>query len=224
MVPSEHGWTADFSAPALRASCEASLTRLATDRIDVWLLHNPSRGGPAARGDARARGGPRARRKDSRLGRLGVAARRSTGCPRCGRPGAVPALSPAGAAPGLGPRGGPACPPSRSVGALRPGARPAGRALVRSQALRARSTTEPIAGRARRSRNASSSSTNGASCSRAQCSPWPRQPSASCWPTTSCPRSCWERARRDRSMLDPDGRAGGTRPTCRRKISPVCGA
>ncbi len=36
------GWSLDFGVEALRASCEASLKRLATDRIDVWLLHNPS--------------------------------------------------------------------------------------------------------------------------------------------------------------------------------------
>jgi aryl-alcohol dehydrogenase-like predicted oxidoreductase len=38
----EYGLESDFSAAALRASCEASLARLHTDRIDVWLLHNPS--------------------------------------------------------------------------------------------------------------------------------------------------------------------------------------
>ena len=31
-----------FSAAQLRESCEQSLGRLHTDRIDVWLLHNPS--------------------------------------------------------------------------------------------------------------------------------------------------------------------------------------
>ncbi|MFT3927381.1 MAG: aldo/keto reductase [Myxococcales bacterium] len=41
-LASEHGWLTDFSPQALRSSCEASLQRLATDRIDIWLLHNPS--------------------------------------------------------------------------------------------------------------------------------------------------------------------------------------
>jgi aryl-alcohol dehydrogenase-like predicted oxidoreductase len=31
-----------FDAASLRKECEASLTRLKTDRIDVWLLHEPS--------------------------------------------------------------------------------------------------------------------------------------------------------------------------------------
>ena len=31
----------DYSPEALRADCEASLSRLGTDRIDVWLLHDP---------------------------------------------------------------------------------------------------------------------------------------------------------------------------------------
>lgn len=35
-------WEADFSASALERQCDASLERLNTDRIDVWLLHNPS--------------------------------------------------------------------------------------------------------------------------------------------------------------------------------------
>lgn len=39
---SEHGLASAFSSAELRAACEASLRRLATDRIDVWLLHNPS--------------------------------------------------------------------------------------------------------------------------------------------------------------------------------------
>lgn len=39
-------WTEDgvhqrFDAEALRADCEGSLKRLRTDRIDVWLLHDP---------------------------------------------------------------------------------------------------------------------------------------------------------------------------------------
>jgi aryl-alcohol dehydrogenase-like predicted oxidoreductase len=38
----DHGLESDFSGSALRASCEASLGRLATDYIDVFLLHNPS--------------------------------------------------------------------------------------------------------------------------------------------------------------------------------------
>lgn len=42
MVPSDDGYSADFSAQALRGSCESSLARLSTDRIDVLLLHNPS--------------------------------------------------------------------------------------------------------------------------------------------------------------------------------------
>jgi aryl-alcohol dehydrogenase-like predicted oxidoreductase len=37
-----HGLVSAFSAAGLRASCEQSLQRLATDHIDVWLLHNPS--------------------------------------------------------------------------------------------------------------------------------------------------------------------------------------
>lgn len=41
-VPHELGLISDFSAEGLRNSCEASLKRLDTDRIDVWLLHNPS--------------------------------------------------------------------------------------------------------------------------------------------------------------------------------------
>jgi aryl-alcohol dehydrogenase-like predicted oxidoreductase len=41
-VRGEHGLTSAFSAAELRAACEASLRRLRTDRIDVWLLHNPS--------------------------------------------------------------------------------------------------------------------------------------------------------------------------------------
>jgi aryl-alcohol dehydrogenase-like predicted oxidoreductase len=35
------GLVPDFTAAGLRAQCEGSLTRLATDRIDVWLLHGP---------------------------------------------------------------------------------------------------------------------------------------------------------------------------------------
>lgn len=38
----EHGLASAFSATELRSSCEGSLQRLGTDRIDVWLLHNPS--------------------------------------------------------------------------------------------------------------------------------------------------------------------------------------
>ncbi|HEX6240846.1 MAG TPA: aldo/keto reductase [Polyangiales bacterium] len=38
----EYGLDSEFSAEELRKSCEGSLTRLGTDRIDVWLLHNPS--------------------------------------------------------------------------------------------------------------------------------------------------------------------------------------
>jgi aryl-alcohol dehydrogenase-like predicted oxidoreductase len=38
----EHGLASAFSAAELRAACEGSLRRLGTDRIDVWLLHNPS--------------------------------------------------------------------------------------------------------------------------------------------------------------------------------------
>jgi aryl-alcohol dehydrogenase-like predicted oxidoreductase len=41
-VQRDHGLESDFSGSALRASCEASLGRLATDYIDVFLLHNPS--------------------------------------------------------------------------------------------------------------------------------------------------------------------------------------
>ena len=40
-VSSEHGVEAQFSAVSLRAQCEQSLARLATDHIDVWLLHEP---------------------------------------------------------------------------------------------------------------------------------------------------------------------------------------
>jgi aryl-alcohol dehydrogenase-like predicted oxidoreductase len=40
LVPGEFGFKTDFSAEGLRAQCEASLARLGTDRIDVWLLHN----------------------------------------------------------------------------------------------------------------------------------------------------------------------------------------
>jgi aryl-alcohol dehydrogenase-like predicted oxidoreductase len=38
----DFGLESDFSKEGLRASCEASLGRLATDYIDVFLLHNPS--------------------------------------------------------------------------------------------------------------------------------------------------------------------------------------
>jgi aryl-alcohol dehydrogenase-like predicted oxidoreductase len=38
----EYGLDSDFSEQALSASCEASLGRLATDYIDVFLLHNAS--------------------------------------------------------------------------------------------------------------------------------------------------------------------------------------
>lgn len=38
----EYGLESDFSAAALRTECEASLKRLGTDHLDVWLLHNPS--------------------------------------------------------------------------------------------------------------------------------------------------------------------------------------
>lgn len=38
----EHGLVPAFGAAQLEAECEASLTRLGTDRIDVWLLHEPS--------------------------------------------------------------------------------------------------------------------------------------------------------------------------------------
>jgi aryl-alcohol dehydrogenase-like predicted oxidoreductase len=41
-VRREHGLDSDFSTAALRASCEASLGRLKTDYLDVFLLHNPS--------------------------------------------------------------------------------------------------------------------------------------------------------------------------------------
>ena len=41
-LAAEYGLESDFSASALRQSCEASLSRLNTDHIDVWLLHNPS--------------------------------------------------------------------------------------------------------------------------------------------------------------------------------------
>jgi len=41
-VAHELGLVSDFSAEGLRSSCEQSLKRLNTDRIDVWLLHNPS--------------------------------------------------------------------------------------------------------------------------------------------------------------------------------------
>jgi aryl-alcohol dehydrogenase-like predicted oxidoreductase len=44
MVATDGAWSPDFSPSALRTSCERSLSRLATDRIDVWLLHNPSEG------------------------------------------------------------------------------------------------------------------------------------------------------------------------------------
>jgi aryl-alcohol dehydrogenase-like predicted oxidoreductase len=43
-VQGEHGHTAAFEEESLRAQCEASLQRLATDHIDVWLLHNPVEG------------------------------------------------------------------------------------------------------------------------------------------------------------------------------------
>jgi aryl-alcohol dehydrogenase-like predicted oxidoreductase len=39
--PHELGFLPDFSAAGLRAQCEASLRTLATDHLDVWLLHNP---------------------------------------------------------------------------------------------------------------------------------------------------------------------------------------
>lgn len=41
-VRGDHGLASAFSAAELRAACEGSLRRLGTDRIDVWLLHNPS--------------------------------------------------------------------------------------------------------------------------------------------------------------------------------------
>lgn len=41
MQHGEYGPQQGFSQAELRASCEASLTRLRTDRIDVLLLHNP---------------------------------------------------------------------------------------------------------------------------------------------------------------------------------------
>ncbi len=41
LVAGSTGLTRDFTAQSLRAQCEASLTNLKTDRIDVWLLHNP---------------------------------------------------------------------------------------------------------------------------------------------------------------------------------------
>ncbi len=41
LVAGEGGLARDFSEKNLRAQCEGSLTRLKTDRIDVWLLHNP---------------------------------------------------------------------------------------------------------------------------------------------------------------------------------------
>jgi myo-inositol catabolism protein IolS len=41
-APGEHGLSPAFGAAQLEAECEASLRRLGTDRIDVWLLHEPS--------------------------------------------------------------------------------------------------------------------------------------------------------------------------------------
>jgi aryl-alcohol dehydrogenase-like predicted oxidoreductase len=41
-APGEHGLSPAFGAAQLEAECEASLRRLATDRIEVWLLHEPS--------------------------------------------------------------------------------------------------------------------------------------------------------------------------------------
>lgn len=41
-IPHDTGLESDFSPEGLRSACEASLGRLGTDRIDVWLLHNPS--------------------------------------------------------------------------------------------------------------------------------------------------------------------------------------
>jgi aryl-alcohol dehydrogenase (NADP+) len=40
--PGEYGLESDCSASALRAACEASLRRLGSDHIDIWLLHNLS--------------------------------------------------------------------------------------------------------------------------------------------------------------------------------------
>jgi aryl-alcohol dehydrogenase-like predicted oxidoreductase len=42
--PEEHGLIKDYSATALREQCEASLKRLGTDHIDIWLLHEPAEG------------------------------------------------------------------------------------------------------------------------------------------------------------------------------------
>jgi aryl-alcohol dehydrogenase-like predicted oxidoreductase len=41
MTQTADGTLGDFSPEGLRAQCEGSLVRLGTDRIDVWLLHNP---------------------------------------------------------------------------------------------------------------------------------------------------------------------------------------